>query len=159
MLDNNFLANNRDFIEDQLNYAASHRIAIDFNQGLDCRLVDNDIAILLSRCKWKPAIRFACDNQSVLPALRFAVNRLRIAGYKGDIYCYTLAKEVDETLERIEGILAIDKRIFPFVQPWRNLDGDGEISDPTLKKLARWCNRVAIRKTCSFLEYQKKENR
>lgn len=156
LMDNNFLANDRDFVKDQLGYAASHRIALDFNQGLDCRLMDEEMAGWLSRCNWRPAIRFACDHQAVLSYLRFAVYALRLFGYKGDIYCYVLAKEVDETLDRIAQILTIDKRIFPFVQPWRDLEGDGEIADPRLRKLARWCNRVAIRKTCSFQEYQRK---
>ena len=155
LMDNNFLANDREFIKEQLGYAAKKGISIDFNQGLDCRLVDDDLAQWLIACKWKPAIRFACDHQSVLPYLRFAVYLLRVLGYKGDIYCYVLAKELGETMDRVNQIISMDKRLFPFVQPWRDLDGNGEVANPILRKYARWCNRVAIRKACTFAEYLK----
>jgi hypothetical protein len=157
LMDNNFLANDRDFVREQLGVAHRMGIRLDFNQGLDARLVDDENAFWLARCKWKPAIRFACDHQSVLPYLRFAVYMLRIAGYTGEVFCYVLAKELEESLDRVKRILSIDRRIVPFVQPWRDLDGDGEIKDPALRKLARWCNRVAIRKTCTFEEYQNKD--
>lgn len=159
LLDNNFLANEREFVRDQLHYAAERGIRLDFNQGLDCRLVDDDSAAWLARCKWRPAIRFACDHQSVLPSLRFVVYLLRLFGYKGDVYCYVLARDLEETRDRVRHILDIDKRIFPFVQPWRNLDGDGEVEDPVLRKYARWCNRVAVRKKCTFDEYLKGDSK
>lgn len=155
LMDNNFLANEREFVNEQLDYAIKHNLYLDFNQGLDCRLVDDEVAIRLSRCRWKPAIRFACDHQNILPYLRFAVYALRLFGYKGDVYCYVLAKELEESMDRVKRILDIDRRIFPFVQPWRNLDTDGEVVSPVLRKFARWCNRVAIRKRCSFEEYMK----
>ena len=49
--------------------------------------------------------------------------------------------------------LAIDQKINPFVMPFRDF-GDGKIQDPELNRLARWCNRVCIRKSCSFEEYR-----
>lgn len=51
-------------------------------------------------------------------------------------------------------MLSFDAKIDPFVMPYRNLDGDGEIIDPDLKRLARWCNMVSIRKQCKFEDYK-----
>jgi hypothetical protein len=155
LMDNNFLANDAAFVEEQLDAAIQEKVYVDFNQGLDCRLVDDVNAFWLAKVRWKPAVRFACDHASVLPSLRFAVSMLRIAGYKGEVYVYVLAKDLWEAFDRVQRILAIDKKMVPFVQPWRDLEGDGEVKDPSLKHLARWCNRVWIRKKCTFQEYLK----
>lgn len=70
LLDNNFLANDINFIEDQINKIKYLNIKVDFNQGLDARLVNNHIANLLSSIKYINFIRFACDTMSMLPYIK-----------------------------------------------------------------------------------------
>lgn len=160
LMDNNFLANDFEFIREQLEKAIRNNFYLDFNQGLDARLVTPEIAALLAKCKWKAYngnngyIRFSCDTKEMLPYIQNAVVLLRKFNYKGGIFIYVLAKEVHETLSRIEALLKIDKKIIPFCQPYRDFDNGGDIHDPELKRLARWCNRVWIRKSCSFKDYK-----
>lgn len=163
LMDNNFLANDFEFVKEQLEKIQRNGYSIDFNQGLDARLVTPENAELLAKCKWftisgnNKYIRFSCDTLAMVKPLQNAILTLRKAGYNGDFFVYILAQDLNETLERILKICEIDKKIHPFCQPYRNLVGDGRVANPALRDLARWCNMAAIRKSCTFEEYKKKE--
>lgn len=154
LMDNNFLANDFEFIKEQIEKSIALNIKIDFNQALDARLVTDDNAKLLAKAKWIRYIRFACDTESQIEPVIEAMKTLRQAGYTKDFFCYFLAKDVDETLERINKLLQADKKFTPFVMPYRNLDGDGKIANNELKRLARWCNKPWTRKVCKFEDYK-----
>lgn len=159
LMDNNFLANEPEFVTEQLEKAISLKLKIDFNQGLDCRLVNDDNAKLLSKCRWSAKghkyIRFSCDHSSVVKPLKNAIKTMRNNGYKGEFFIYFLAKEVEETLDRINQVIALDKKINPFVMPFRDCKSAENTKNKELQRLARWCNMVSIRKTCSFKEYNR----
>ena len=155
LMDNNFLANDFEFVKEQFNKAIKANLKLDFNQGLDARLVTPEIADLLAKTKWQRYIRFACDTAGMIEPLRRAVKLLRNAGYSREIFCYVLSQRPKESLKRIIKISEIDPLIIPFCQPFRNLDGDGRVANPELKMIARWCNMVSIRKSCKFEEYKK----
>lgn len=70
-------------------------------------------------------------------------------------FFYFLAIELEEAAERIEELLSFDEKLNPFVMPYRDLKGDGSVVDKRLNDLARWCNVVSVRKSCSFRDYQK----
>lgn len=160
LMDNNFLACPAEFVRAQLEKAQKLKLLLDFNQALDARLVTDENAPLLAKTKWRDMngnnsyIRFSCDTSGVINAVKSAIKLIRKAGYFGWFFIYFLAKEVKETLNRITEILSFDPRVNPFVMPWRNLDGDGEIADGDLKRLARWCNMASIRNSCSFENYK-----
>lgn len=160
LMDNNFLANDPSFAEEQLQTAAKCGYYLDFNQGLDARLVNDDNARLLAACKWQAAnghdsyIRFSCDAAYMIPHIKSAFSCMREAGYAGWFFIYFLAIDVEETLDRISQVMSFDKKVNPFVMPFRNLDGDGKIANNELKRLARWCNMASIRKRCKFEEYK-----
>lgn len=160
LMDNNFLANDFEFIKEQIEKANKLKLKIDFNQGLDARLVTPEIAKVLASAKWKAAtgnngyIRFSCDTMSCIEPVKNAISELRKGGYNGEIFCYILAKEIDSALERIATLSAFDKKLHPFVMPYRNLDGDGKIISHDLSRLARWCNMASIRKSCKFEDYK-----
>jgi hypothetical protein len=63
LLDNNILAMPEKFVE-VLEFCALNKIHVDFNQGLDCRLVTQEIADLIIKYKThiQPEVRFAFDN-------------------------------------------------------------------------------------------------
>lgn len=159
LMDNNFLANDHGFVREQLEKAQRMKLKIDFNQALDARLVTEENAVWLAKTRWMAAsgnnsyIRFSCDVQAMIPFCKRAIGFIRAAKYTGKFFIYFLAKEVRETLGRITEMLDFDRLIDPFVMPYRNLDGDGEITDISVKKLARWCNIASIRKSCSFEQY------
>ena len=156
LMDNNFLANDEEFIKEQIKKSVRAKLRIDFNQGLDARLVTPEVAKLLTAAKWCRYIRFSCDTSGMIEPLSKAVKMLRQAGYKGEIFVYVLAQDPTESLDRIQRILAIDKKMTPYCQPFRNLDVDRKVADHNLERLARWCNKVWIRKSCKFEEYNKK---
>ena len=52
LMDNNFLANDFEFVKEQLEKIQHNGYSIDFNQGLDARLITPENAELLAKCKW-----------------------------------------------------------------------------------------------------------
>lgn len=160
LMDNNFLANDRDFVREQLEKARKFRLCIDFNQGLDARLINEENARWLAACRWEAAtgnnsyIRFSCDTDAMVEPVQRAIRLLR-NWYKGAFFVYFLATDVGETLWRITEIMNTDPKVNPFVMPYRDFEHGGEILSPELADLARWCNSPAIRKTCKYKDYRK----
>lgn len=159
LMDNNFLANDLDYISDQIERSRRLNLRLDFNQGLDARLVNECTARQLCRVKWIRYVRFSCDTQGVISAVCEAMKLLRNAGYKGDFFIYFLAIDADETLDRIMRIVEADKKVTPYVMPYRALDGDGNIVNEDTKHLARWANKMQIRKSSSFEQYKYNQNK
>lgn len=152
LMDNNFLAAPAEFVTEQLRKARDLKLHIDFNQALDARLVTERNAQELATTKWMRYIRFSCDTAAMIEHVKHAIHLIRSFGYRGEFFVYVLAKEVEETAERIAKLTALDKRIVPFCQPYRDFTADCEVAKP-LRKLARWCNIQSIRRTVSFAEY------
>lgn len=124
---------------------------IDFNQGLDARLIDKPIAKLLARCKWIRFIRLSCDTEAMIPVVEKAVNNLKNNGISGErLFVYTLVQNVEESHKRIEALRKMG--VVPFAQPYRDFEG----GEPTKeqKRLAGWCNRKAIFKTVAWEDYR-----
>lgn len=153
LMDNNFLANQKEFVTEQLEKSRKMNFRIDFNQGLDARLVNEENASLLASVKWMHYIRFSCDTMEMLEPIKRAVGLIRRFSYTGEFFIYVLAQNVDEALERINRLCAIDKRITPFCQPYRDFSNN-DLPDIRLRRLARWCNIASIRKTIPFKEYK-----
>ena len=153
LLDNNFLATPPEFVTEQLAKAKTLKLKIDFNQALDARLVNERNAKELAETKWIHYIRFSCDTGAMLSHVADAVRLVRSFGYRGEFFIYVLAKEVEEAYDRIRRLTAIDKKIVPFCQPFRDFTFGG--APPVeLRRLARWCNIQSIRKTIPFEEYK-----
>ena len=158
LMDNNFLANEMEFVREQVEISIRMNLRLDFNQGLDARLVNEENARLLCRVHLR-YIRFACDTQGMISSVKNAMRLLREAGYKREFFIYFLAEDAAETLDRIKQVMDADRKVTPYVMPFRNLDGDGEIVDEETKHLARWANRVWIRKSCTFEQYRTKQHK
>lgn len=147
-MDNNVLAS--EYGIEQMKSMVGQDVKIDFNQGLDARLITDEIAELLSQLKWIRFIRLACDTSQMIPILEQAVQRLEKYGVKPyRVFVYTLIQDIDEAYQRIK---ALDKLgVEPFAQPYR--DFETNYVNPDHKRLARWCNHKAIHKTIKFEEY------
>lgn len=148
-LDNNVLASDHGLAQiEELGHA---KVWIDFNQGLDARLITPEVARLLSRCRWIQYIRMACDTSEMLPIIQQAVDNLRAAGVsKSRFWAYALIVDVEEAHSRI--LRLREMGVEPFAQPYRDFEG----GEPTniQKSLARWCNHKAIFNSCSWEEYR-----
>lgn len=148
-MDNNVLACEHGI--NQIADMGGKDIRIDFNQALDARLITPEIAKLLSKCNWIRYVRLACDTSAMLPIIEKAVKHLRSAGIpKWRLWAYALVQDVTEAHERI---VALDKMgVEPFAQPYRDFDG----GEPTQeqKRLANWCNKKWVFKSCEFKDYK-----
>lgn len=119
LMDNNILAS--DYGISQLEKIVDLKCKVDFNQGLDSRLVTDDVAKLLSKIKWIEHIRFACDDMAAIPPLLEAINKLNRYGIKNyRIFVYLLVQDVNEANKRIEILKPLG--IKPFAQPYRDFD-------------------------------------
>lgn len=149
LLDNNVLAS--DYGVKQIEKIIKLKLRIDFNQGLDARLIDVSMAKLLSKVKWLSPIRLSCDTQDQIPIIQKAVTLLRWHNATPRVYfVYVLVKEIPEALERIKFLKGMN--LDPFAQPYR--DQNGNEPDKEQKKLARWVNMKSIFKSVTWEDYK-----
>jgi len=84
-------------------------LEVDFNQGLDARLLTEEVAMSLRRLKL-PLIRLAYDSKGIREPLRKAITLLKDIGVDGrDIVVYCLFNHLDspeDFLERIQDLLS-----------------------------------------------------
>ena len=155
LMDNNFLAAPDDFIREQTDKMRRMNIRVDFNQALDARLVDDGKAAMLSNVRWIRHVRFSCDTAAMVEPVRRAVRLMREHGYNGEFFVYVLAKEAADAHSRVVALEQMDDKAVPFVMPFRSLDGSEPDADDDVRRLARWCNRQNIRKSCTFSSYKR----
>lgn len=80
LMDNNILAS--EYGVSQLESMIGSGYAIDLNQGMDARLVDDHIAGILARLTWIRFIRFSCDQIPQIEAIERAAELLGNHGKK-----------------------------------------------------------------------------
>lgn len=150
-LDNNVLAHEHGLQQiDELGY---QKIWVDFNQGLDARLITHEVAKLLAKLHWTRFVRLACDTSAMLPVIEQAVRYLEEAGVsKSRFWAYALVQDVAEAEQRVLALREMG--VTPFAQPYRDFDG-GEPTEEQ-KMFARWVNRKAVFMSCSFEEYRRR---
>lgn len=153
-MDNNVLASEWGLEQiDSLAYAKhnNQKVRVDFNQGLDARLITKEIAEKLARLQWLSPVRLACDQKSQMPAVEQAVRYMREAGVKPSAYfCYVLVKDVQDAYDRVEFLrkLGVD----PFCQAYRDFTNNIEPTHEQ-KRFERWANHKAIFKTVKWADY------
>jgi hypothetical protein len=149
LMDNNVLAHRHGL--DQIDKIASLGLRVDFNQGLDARLIDDAVARRLGRLRWIRHIRLACDTAAQIDVIRRAVELLRWHNVNpAQIFCYVLVRDVADALERVRFLKGM--YVEPFAQPYRSPDG----AEPTVeqKEFARWCNHKAAFKSSTWEQYR-----
>jgi hypothetical protein len=152
LMDNNILAAGEHGIW-QLEKIAETGCKVDFNQGLDARLIvsNPEFPKLLSKIKWLNPVRLACDSQSMMKTVEKAAGLLRGAGLKPHrLFSYVLLTDLQGSLERINFLKELD--IMPFAQPYRDFTPKQVIPQWQFD-MARWCNDKAILGTCDFRDY------
>ena len=119
-LDNNVLASEHGL--KQIEKIIERKIKVDFNQGLDARIIAENPAIaeLLSRVKWLKPVRMAMDNMGEADAVIKATELLR--KYKTTpkrYFIYLLVREnIEDALTRADICKQYD--LNPFAQPYLN---------------------------------------
>lgn len=111
LMDNNILACEHGV--KQLEGLIGSGYRIDLNQGMDARLVTDEIAGILSGLKWIRFIRFSCDQKSQIEPIRRTIELLGKHGVKPyRIFIYILVTEdladASERVEALKGYKAIN---------------------------------------------------
>ena len=150
-MDNNVLASSHGVA--QMVDMIGQNVRVDFNQGLDARLIDDDVADILSRLKWINYIRMSADTDAMLDVVLKAVDRLKQRGVKPwRVFVYVLVQDVESAERRAIALREIGAN--PFAQPYRDFTNNIK---PTQEQrdLARWVNHKAIFKSCDrFRDYK-----
>lgn len=153
LLDQNILAC-RDHLEllDQLIESGAR---VEFNGGLDIRMINNQNIEKIKRLKLK-CIHFAFDRWQdrdiIEPRLRLFAERTGYNKDKGRVMVYILTN-FDTTLEqdiyRIQLCRELKFSPYPMIY-------DKAHADPVYKKLQRWCNNFIFWKCPTFEEYKRR---
>ena len=119
LMDNNILSCSYGI--GQLEELSRSGYRIDLNQGMDARLVTDEIAKILSKIKWIRFIRFSCDQKSQIEPINQTVELLGKYGilpYR--IFVYLLVtKDIQDAADRVEA-LKKHKNINLYAQAERN---------------------------------------
>ncbi len=104
--DNNILAS--PYWEDIFSELEELKIEVDFNQGLDARLLTEKVALKLNKLRLS-VVRLAYDTRSIRAALKKAIDLLKQIGVMGRkivVYClYNHEDSPDDFLHRIRDLL------------------------------------------------------
>ena len=150
-MDNNVLACEHGI--DQIESMIGKNVRVDFNQGLDARLISPDVADLLSKLKWIRFIRMSCDTDAILDVVENAIKLLgdrRVKPYR--VFVYLLVQDLASAERRAIALRDIGAEVF--AQPYRDFENSIE---PTveMRRFARWVNRKEIFKSVKrFADYE-----
>lgn len=151
-MDNNVLACPHGL--EQIDNMGGQDVRVDFNQGLDARLITDEVAKMLSRLKWISCIRMSADTDAMLDVVLAAAERLNKYGMKPwRLFVYVLVQDIPSAERRVLKLREIGAD--PFAQPYR--DFTNNIEPPQEQRdFARWVNDKAIFNTVkTFGDYKR----
>ena len=135
------------------------KIYIDFNQGLDARLVTKEIADLLSKLKWLENIRFGCDTKQQVYDCDKAIERIDKSGYTGRYFLYCiLLDDFEESFIRVNHWKNRGKRFTVHCQPYRDFHKVKQYIPQWQKDMAGWANKKEIFKSCEFKDFSPRKD-
>lgn len=152
LMDNNILAAG-EYGREQLRKIIRRRYRVDFNQGLDARLVDDEAAAMLARIRWQSYIRFGCDTPGQIKDCERAIALIRAKGYRGRFFLYCIIQDLQESYERISHWRG-DPKITPYGQPYRDPRGKGKAVPQWQKDMAQWADRKELYFKIDFKEFR-----
>lgn len=154
LMDNNVIASQWGL--QQIEKIISLKVKVDFNQGIDCRIIakDKQIAGLLARVRWIRYVRMAYDSSAITDEVQTAIAYLKEAGvppYK--LFFYMLVKDGQIEDAEARALKLRELGCTPFAMPYRDLDKN---SPPTReqRRFARWVNMKATFKSCVWKDYK-----
>ncbi len=151
-LDNNFLGgiNCKQFLQELIDL----KIPCQFNQGLDIRLVDDEIAEMLSKLHYIGEYIFAFDHieDKNIVEEKLAIVRKHINSpwkIKFFIYCHPKMKIISDVLARIEWCK--ENQVLPYFM--RDLTCWQSPEVQTYNDFSAWCNQPGIFKHHTYKEF------
>lgn len=158
LMDNNILASNYGL--EQLNKIIKLGLYVDFNQGLDARLVTDDIAQILARVNFIRYIRFGCDTEQQIIECENAIAKIdQYKSKKSNYFLYTMLNDdIKECCKRIN-YFRRNRNVTIFAQPFLKPGCKKRFDVPQWQKdLARYCNVKSIYRTIELKDYQPRLN-
>lgn len=157
LMDNNILAL-RQYAIEQFKKIIRLGLVVDFNQAMDARLIDEEIAALLGRMSWiGNTIRLGCDTDKQIKECERAIALIRKHHEKIRFELYTMLHGDFEKCYNRVTYFRDDSRVVVNAQPFR--DPYGVNTPPRWQKdLAYWCNRRWLYKTCDFRDFKPRKN-
>jgi hypothetical protein len=153
LMDNNVLASGYGLRQIEKIVRLGYRA--DFNQGLDARLVTDDIARLLARVKWIKRIRFGCDTPQQIDECERATSLIDRYGYRGEYFFYCiLLDDFNESFSRVNHWRSRGGRFLPHAQPYRDVNNPHHIVPQWQKDLAGWADKKQVFRTCEFKDFE-----
>lgn len=155
IMDNNLLAapNCIDVLDD----LHARNLKVNFTQGLDIRLVTDELASKLVRLRYRSStfasnyIHFAFDSPSTEPIIRRGISTLLSAGFSPKNLVFYVLVGYDTTFEEDMHryrVLWDELGCWPFIMNYNNGP------DPRLRAFSRWVNR-RLHKTIPWEEYRR----
>lgn len=149
LLDNNILALPNHF-KKIANQIIKEKIKVDFCQGLDVRLINEENANLLAKIRHLKNIHFAFDWIQIENQVKKGIKILNKAGIKSyNLMFYVLIgynSTEEEDLYRVELLRSLGAK--PFTMPFNK-------NDRYQKNFARWVNHKAIFESVKWKDYKK----
>jgi len=138
---------------DLLQQLVDSKARVNFNQGLDVRLITDRNINILKQIRLD-SIHFAFDRWQdkdiVEPKLRQFAYQTGYDRHKGSVMVYILTNydtTIEQDIYRIQLCRELNFSPYPMIY-------DKEHADPIYKKLQRWCNNWIFWKTPTFEEYR-----
>lgn len=155
-MDNNVLAHEHGI--KQMERMIGQNVRIDFNQGMDARLITPEVAEIIGRLKWIRFIRMSCDTDAMLDTVIDKIELLKRHGVKPyRVFVYLLVQDIKSAENRALALRDVGADVF--AQPYRDFENKIE---PTkeMRDFAQWVNRKPIfNSTDSFTEFDRKKHR
>lgn len=156
LLDPNFLDGGR--WRENLRYIIDHGLKVNFNQGLDIRIVNEENAGMLADCRyydWKfkqRMLHFAFDDPTIEPYVRRGVQLLKDAGIppKNLMFYELVGFNTDFAADYHRyRILWEELGVLPFVMIYND-----RRDSPILRHFGRWVNK-RVYKVCRWEDYDR----
>jgi hypothetical protein len=151
LMDNNILGS--DYGLQQIEKIIELRIKVDFNQGLDARLITPEIAELLSKVRWIDKIRLACDSDNMVGPVIKAMQLLgkhNIKPWKFTNYLL-LNGDIKSAYSRAIEMKKFGARISP--QPYRDFKNTNIIPQ-WQKDFAQWGYKKQLYNAVDFKDFE-----
>lgn len=138
--------------KDLLQQLIDSKAKVEFNQGLDIRLITDDNLELLKKIRLTQ-IHFAFDRYEDKEIIEPRLRAIKDIGYdrnKGKVMVYILCNydtELWQDIERIQLCRELNFSPYPMIY-------DKEHADPIYRKLQRWCNNWVFWVVPTFEEYK-----
>lgn len=149
VLDNNVYAD-RDWFFDNTDYIIENKLKFNAIQGMDIRLLTEEIAVRLKQLKWDGDLHFAFDNINLEKDVLRGIEILKQVGFdtRHRVQFYVLVgynSTLDEDIYRCN--LLKDNLVNAFVMKYKNTK--------ELNALARWANRKWLYWKIPFENYRR----